>query len=132
PYLEQKLAEINAWNETNAVSDEPSPNARRLTNVGCFRAYVESYLREHPKIHKDLTFLVRQLAPTTHGMPLEIYVFTTDTAWAVYEGIQSDIFDHLLTVLSKFQLEVFQSPSGRDMRLLPEALLTLPSRAASN
>ena len=90
-------------------------NGRRLTNLGTFRAYVNAYLRAHPRIHQDMTFLVRQLQPTEHGLPLEIYVFTNDTRWAVYEGIQADIFDHLLAVIDQFDLRVFQSPSGRDV-----------------
>src|SRR5690606_11751062 len=90
-------------------------NARRLTNVGTFRAYVTQYLRQHPLIHKDMTFLVRQLQPTAQGLPIELYVFTTDTRWAVYEGIQADIFDHLLAAVPEFGLRVFQDPSGYDL-----------------
>ena len=79
-------------------------------------AYVAAYLRSHPKIHADMTFLVRQLAPTPRGLPLEIYVFTTTTVWADYEGVQSDIFDHLLAVVPQFDLRVFQEPTGGDWR----------------
>jgi miniconductance mechanosensitive channel len=89
-----------------------------MTNVGTFRAYVDAYLRNHPQIHKDMTFLVRQLAPGEHGLPLEIYVFTTDTRWANYEAIQANIFDHLLAALPEFGLRVYQSPSGADFRSL--------------
>ena len=67
-----------------------------------------AYLRHHPKIHQQLTFLVRQLAPTDHGLPIEIYVFSTDQNWINYEGIQSDIFDHLLAVVPQFGLRVYQ------------------------
>jgi miniconductance mechanosensitive channel len=81
-----------------------------LTNIGTFRAYVVAYLRHHPQIHQDMTFLVRQLAPTVHGVPIEIYVFCTDQNWVNYEGIQSDIFDHLLAVLSEFDLRAYQVP----------------------
>ena len=91
-------------------------NGRRLTNVGSFRAYVAAYLRKHPKIHQDLTFLIRQLAPTPKGLPIEIYVFTNDIEWANYEGIQADIFDHLLAVVPMFELRVFQEPTGADWR----------------
>ena len=93
-------------------------NGRRLTNLGTFRAYVAAYLSSHPKIHDHMTFLVRQLAPTPQGLPLEIYVFTTTTVWADYESIQSDIFDHLLAVVPQFDLRVFQEPTGGDWRRL--------------
>jgi miniconductance mechanosensitive channel len=117
-YLESKLDEINRENQANETDMEILCNGRRLTNVGTFRAYCVQYLREHPQIHQGMTFLVRQLAPTEHGLPLEIYVFTTDTRWAVYEGIQADIFDHLLAVLPEFGLRVFQQPSGSDVQRL--------------
>ncbi|MEE9463034.1 MAG: mechanosensitive ion channel family protein, partial [Bacteroidales bacterium] len=78
----------------------------------------EEYLLQHPKIHNDMTFLVRQLQPDEKGLPLEIYVFSNDQAWANYEAIQSDIFDHILAVLPEFDLKVFQNPSGRDFQNL--------------
>jgi len=81
-----------------------------------FRAYVAAYLRSHPKIHADMTFLVRQLAPTAHGLPIEIYVFCNDVVWANYEAVQADIFDHLLAIVPEFELSVFQAPSGNDFR----------------
>ena len=114
-YLEEKLAEIARENVARGEDAGVLGNGRRLTNLGTFRAYVNAYLRAHPRIHQDMTFLVRQLQPTEHGLPLEIYVFTNDTRWAVYEGIQADIFDHLLAVIDQFDLRVFQSPSGRDV-----------------
>lgn len=122
PYLEEKLAEVQKENNDPDLDMEILCNGRRLTNLGTFRAYCAAYLRENPLIHKNMTFLVRQLQPTEHGLPLEIYVFTTDTRWAFYEGIQADIFDHLLAVLSEFDLCVFQSPSGRDLRHLQDSL----------
>ena len=97
-------------------------NGRRLTNVGTFRAYCVAYLRKHPKIHKDMTLLVRQLTPSSGGLPLEIYVFTKDIAWARYEDIQGDIFDHLLSVLPEFGLSAYQSPSGADLEKVGFAL----------
>ena len=87
-----------------------------MTNVGTFRAYVIEYLRQHPKIHNDMTFLVRQLNPTESGLPIEIYVFSNDQEWANYEAIQSDIFDHIFAVIPEFGLRVFQNPSGYDFR----------------
>ena len=87
-------------------------NGRSLTNVGTFRAYIEFYLKNNAKIHNDMTFLVRQLAPQSDGLPIEIYVFSNDTNWVNYEAIQSDIFDHLLAILPEFVLEIFQNLSG--------------------
>lgn len=115
-YLEEKQAEIDADNRKRGTDLSILGNGRRITNLGTFRAYCIAYLRAHPLIHQDLTFLVRQLEPGEHGMPLEIFVFTNDTRWAVYEGVQADIFDHLLAVIGEFDLRVFQSPSGADVR----------------
>lgn len=116
PYLDEKLTEIAQENASLGEAMGVLGNGRRLTNLGTFRAYVSAYLREHPKIHRDMTFLVRQLQPTEHGLPLEIYVFTNDTRWAVYEGIQADIFDHLLAIIPQFGLRLYQQPSGQDVR----------------
>ncbi|ADD69615.1 MscS Mechanosensitive ion channel [Denitrovibrio acetiphilus DSM 12809] len=93
-------------------------NRRKLTNIGTFRAYIINYLRNHPHIRQDLTFLVRQLPPSPDGLPIEIYVFTDDTDWIRYEGIQSDIFDHLLAAVREFDLAVFQHPAGSDFKKL--------------
>lgn len=107
-YLEQKQTEINAENDEKGVTKDDLINGRNLTNIGTFRAYIEFYLRSHKKIHNDLTFLVRQLAPGPTGLPIEIYVFTNDTRWIQYEGIQSDIFDHLFAAIDEFDLKIFQ------------------------
>ena len=107
-YLEEKRREIAAWTTGHEGEPATSLHPRRLTNIGTFRAYIVAYLRAHPKIHPQLTFLVRQLAPTEHGLPIEIYVFSTDQNWIAYEGIQADIFDHLLAVVSQFDLRVYQ------------------------
>ena len=96
-------------------------NARRLTNIGTFRAYVVEYLRQNPKIHKGMTFLVRQLQPTPKGLPLEVYIFSNVTGWVDYEGVQADIFDHLLAALPEFGLMVFQEPAGSDIADLAAA-----------
>ena len=95
-------------------------NGRRLTNIGTFRAYIEAYLKNHPQIHDNMTFLVRQLAPSEYGMPIEIYVFSRDQRWARYEAIQADIFDHVLAVVPEFDLRVFQVPAGSDVARLLE------------
>ena len=91
-----------------------------MTNLGTFRAYLVEYLRRHPKIRQDMTFLVRQLDPTPDGIPLEIYVFTNDVKWANYESIQADIFDHILAAIPEFGLRVYQRPSGHDLVALME------------
>ena len=91
-------------------------NGRRLSNIGTFRAYVIAYLKNHPMINQEMTFLVRQLSPTEHGLPLEIYVFCKDKVWGNYEAIQADIFDHILAVVPEFDLRVFQHPTGSDFK----------------
>ena len=116
-YLQTRLKEVAGHNAEHAIDDSSPVNGRRLTNVGTFRAYVVAFLRAHPRIRKDMTFLVRQQAPGEHGLPIQVYVFTDTTVWAEYEGIQSDIFDHLLAVLSEFDLRVFQEPTGADLRM---------------
>jgi miniconductance mechanosensitive channel len=117
-YLKTKQNEIAEFNKEHNVDTSELINGRGLTNIGTFRAYIIAYLRNHPKIHDDMTFLVRQLAPGEYGLPLEIYVFSKDQVWANYEAIQADIFDHILSVVPLFELRIFQNPSGSDFRLL--------------
>ena len=107
-YIEDKERELDQWNRALAGHAQEPVNQRRVTNLGTFRAYVLQYLSHHPGINQELTLLVRQLAPTFTGLPLEIYCFTKDTSWAAYEGVQSDIFDHLLAILPEFDLRVLQ------------------------
>ena len=115
-YVDAKLKEIEKFNADAGIQDYPR-NGRSLTNVGTFRAYCIAYLKANPKIHhENMTFLIRQLAPTSKGLPIEIYVFTNDTNWVNYEGIQADIFDHLFAILPEFKLAAFQEASGRDLR----------------
>ncbi|MAI85672.1 MAG: mechanosensitive ion channel protein MscS [Candidatus Marinimicrobia bacterium] len=111
-YMEEKLKEINGHNIDKKIDEADVVNRRSLTNVGTFRAYIKFYLQNNAKIHNDMTFLVRQLAPQSDGLPIEIYVFSNDTNWVNYEAIQSDIFDHLLAILPEFDLEVFQNLTG--------------------
>jgi miniconductance mechanosensitive channel len=115
-YVEARRAEVEQHNVQHAIDATEIVNGRRMTNFGTFRAYVLAYLRAHPKIHQHLTLLVRQLSPGEGGIAIELYCFTNDTAWANYESIQADIFDHLLAVVPEFGLRVFQSPSGADFR----------------
>jgi miniconductance mechanosensitive channel len=114
-YLANRQAEIDTFNREHGVDTSTLVNGRRQTNIGVFRAYVVSYLRAHPQINQEMTFLVRHLEPTPQGLPLEIYVFSKDKVWANYEAIQADIFDHLLAVLPEFGLRVFQYPTGHDL-----------------
>ena len=107
-YIRQKRRELAEFNKTYVGDPSLIVNSRRLTNVGTLRAYLVTYLRQHPKIHQKMTLIVRQLAPTSEGLPIELYVFTNVTDWTEYEGIQSDIFDHIFSILHEFGLRVFQ------------------------
>lgn len=120
-YIEKKEKEIEDYNNQHQIDGTVKVNGRRMTNVGTFRAYLKEYLKQREDIHKELTFLVRQLPPSPNGLPMEIYVFTNTTAWVQYEDIQADIFDHLLAVVNEFELELFQSPAGTDIRQLSKA-----------
>ena len=117
-YMEMKKKELAEYNAAHQLDDSITMNKRQLTNVGTFRAYVIAYLKNHPMINQEMTFLVRQLAPTEHGLPIEIYVFSKDKAWANYEAIQSDVFDHILAIVPEFDLRVFQRPAGTDFKAL--------------
>jgi len=113
-YLDEKMTSVDVSNSAQNVNMEAQVNGRRLTNIGTFRAYIQAYLQSHGKIHNELTFLIRQLSPSERGLPIEIYVFTNITDWIEYEGIQADIFDHLLAVIPEFGLRIFQNPTGND------------------
>jgi miniconductance mechanosensitive channel len=115
-YLTQKMHEIDSYNQAHKVDASSEVNGRRLTNIGVFRAYIDAYLAHHPKIHKGMTRMVRQLDPTEHGLPIEIYAFTDTTEWENYEAIQSDVFDHILAAIPQFDLRIFQSPTGYDLK----------------
>ena len=117
-YIKNKLSEIEGHNISKDVTHEALVNGRALTNIGTFRAYIFAYLKNHPKIHQDMTFLIRQLAPTENGVPIQIYVFINDTNWVNYESVQSDIFDHFLAIAPEFDLRVFQNPTGNDFKRL--------------
>ena len=117
-YIEQKSEELQRYNSIQSIDMTERINGRRLTNIGVFRIYVQSYLAQHPGIHQEMTLMVRQLASDGRGLPLEIYGFTSSTDWTKYENTQSDIFDHLLAVLPQFGLRVFQEPTGYDFQRL--------------
>ncbi len=114
-YINEKQAEIERENLERQVDPACPANGRHLTNLGTLRAYLVNYLRKHPGIRQDMILIVRQLQPTPQGLPLEVYAFTADTSWVGHEGVQSDIFDHILAVIPEFGLRIFQSPSGADL-----------------
>lgn len=122
-YLTARTDEIEKWNKENDADTSLSVNGRQLTNVGVFREYAKKYLLSHRGLKKDMTMMVRQLAPNQYGLPLQIYVFTNTAVWVEYEATQSDIFDHLLAAIEYFGLRVFQSPSGNDLRMLSQSRL---------
>jgi len=115
-YIDKTENQLKVYNEKEKVDSKILVNGRRQTNIGVFRAYLVQYLRSKPEIHNQMTFIVRQLEPTAKGIPMEIYVFSKIQSWVEYEGIQSDIFDHVLAVIPEFDLRVFQEPTGLDFR----------------
>ncbi len=116
PYIRERRAEIEDFNQKQGTDRSMPINGRNMTNVGLFREYITCYVKNNPQIRQDMTFLVRHLAPTETGLPIELYMFTADTRWAVYEGIMADIFDHLFAAIKFFGLEVFESPASDDIR----------------
>ena len=121
-YVDAKTGELAEWNSDHAPDEDLVGDPRRLTNLGTFRAYVEAYLRAHPRLATDtMTTLVRQLQPTERGLPLELYVFTNTTAWEEYESIQADLFDHLLAVVPEFGLSIHEAPTGASITALSQA-----------
>jgi miniconductance mechanosensitive channel len=116
-YLNSKSEELNSHNKKLRVNITDSAiNGRRLTNIGTFRFYIKQYLKHNTNISCNMTFIVRQLQPTEKGLPLQVYVFTNNTNWVNYEGIQADIFDHILTAVPEFGLSIYQDPTGLDFR----------------
>ncbi|WP_452602621.1 mechanosensitive ion channel family protein [Pontimicrobium sp. MEBiC06410] len=111
-YLNSQQNKINDYNTLNNIDKKLLINGRNLTNIGVFRKYIDSYINEHSGINKDMMIMVRQLPPTSQGIPLEIYAFSSDKRWANYEYIMADIFDHILAAVSYFDLEVFELPSS--------------------
>jgi len=114
-YIDRKQKELKEYNDKHNIDDRILVNGRRMTNLGTFRKYIEEYLRNHPYVHTEMTFLVRHLQPTEKGLPIEIYIFSKEQAWPVYEGIQAAIFDHIIAVVPEFGLRIFQNPSGEDI-----------------
>ena len=121
-YIIDKEKEIEEYNKANNIDDSNLVNGRRQTNIGIFRAYLNAYLANCPFINKGMTFMVRQLAPTETGVPIQIYAFSSNKAWISYENIQSDIFDHVFAVVTMFDLKIYQKPSSNSLAVLPEIL----------
>ena len=114
-YIEQRRKEVEEYNKSQGVDQSIMANGRRMTNIGVFRKYIEEYLKHHPLINQDMTFLIRQLQPTEKGVAIEIYVFSKVQEWVKFESIQADIFDHLLAAINEFDLSLYQNPSGNDI-----------------
>ena len=114
-YIIEKEKEIEEYNKLHKIDDSNLVNGRRQTNIGIFRAYLTEYLSNCPYINKDMTFMVRQLAPTEFGIPMQIYAFSSNKAWIKYENIQSDIFDHVFAVVQMFDLKIYQKPSSNTL-----------------
>ncbi|MCF8361069.1 MAG: mechanosensitive ion channel family protein [Prolixibacteraceae bacterium] len=117
-YITTKQKEIEEFNAKMNLSPDDYFNGRRQTNLGIFRKYLDAYLKNHPKVHNEMTFLIRHLEPTEKGIPIQVYVFSKENEWAKYEAVQADIFDHIIAVLPEFGLRIFQIPSGHDLRTL--------------
>lgn len=115
-YLATKEHELTEHNQTKGFALDDKFNQRQLTNIGTYRAYIEAYLRQHTKVHKEMTCMVRQLPATSSGLPLELYFFSNDQDWVNYEAIQADIFDHIYAMAPIFSIRIFQHPSGNDWR----------------
>jgi miniconductance mechanosensitive channel len=111
-YLETRNTNINTYNKEHDIDKEMAINGRNLTNLGVFRKYVETYLKNHSAINQRMTLMTRHLPPTPQGIPLEIYAFSSDKRWENYEYIMADIFDHLLAAVPYFELEVFELPTS--------------------
>lgn len=122
PFIAERQAEIDAYNQESGADRSMPVNGRNMTNVGLFREYISRYISNMPGIHKEMTLLVRQLTPTEHGLPIELYMFTKDTRWVYFENTMSDIFDHLFAAIKYFDLEVFEAPASDDVRNLSALL----------
>lgn len=116
-YLETRNTNIDTYNKEHDIDKQIAINGRNLTNLGVFRKYVETYLKNHSAINQAMTLMTRQLPPTGQGIPMEIYAFSSDKRWENYEYIMADIFDHLLAALPYFELEVFELPTSMDVNV---------------
>ena len=118
-YVDQTEQRIEEYNAAHGIqSGERRVNGLHQTNLGVFRAYLVRYLQNEVPVNRNMTLMVRQLQPTETGLPMQLYFFTDTVVWVDYEGIQSDVFDHVLAVIPEFGLRVFQNPSGEDIASL--------------
>lgn len=117
-YINKRQSDIDTFNAKNNIDKSLLLNGRNLTNLGVFRKYIETYIERHPAINKNMMIMVRQLEPTTQGIPLEIYTFSSDKRWENYEYIMADIFDHVIAAVPYFDLEVFEHPSNSAIKNL--------------
>ncbi|MDW7656777.1 MAG: mechanosensitive ion channel family protein [Bacillota bacterium] len=131
-YINERQAEIDAYNQEHGIDVSEMVNGRHMTNIETFRVYIQQYLRSHPHIHQNMIQMVRQLPPGEHGLPIEIYAFAATTDWVVYEGIQADIFDHVMAVAPRFGLQIFQEPGGHDLRAALGATAGQPGRCTGS
>ena len=115
-YIENSCHKINEYNQKNNIDKSLLLNGRNLTNIGLFRKYAETYLQNHSAINKEMMIMARQLAPTTQGIPIEIYAFSKDKIWENYEYIMADIFDHLIASVPYFELELFELPNDSSFK----------------
>jgi len=115
-YVDRTEKVVEEYNKEHNIDNSVLVNGRRQTNLGVFRAYLTNYLKSLPTVNQELTCMVRQLQPTETGIPLELYFFSANKVWVAYEGIQADVFDHVLAIIPEFDLQVFQNPSGADLR----------------
>ena len=119
-YIEETTKEIENYNNENNINTELHINGRQLTNLSVFRAYITNYLKNTIERRPGSTTIVRQLAPSENGIPVELYLFVADTMWVNYEGIQANVFDHILAVINIFELRLFQNPTGYDIKQLKQ------------
>jgi len=129
-FMQEKIASIQAYQQEHSDHYDSPLDGPQVTNIEVFRAYITAYLKHRPDIHSvDHPFLVRVLAPTPNGLPVELYIFAKTTDWVAYEMIQAEIFDHLLAAAQNFDLRVFQQPTGLDFSSLSRAAISLPVSA---
>jgi miniconductance mechanosensitive channel len=117
-YINDRRNDIDGFNSRHNVDKDLLLNGRNLTNIGVFRKYLQTYIETHSAINKDMTIMVRQLDPTIHGVPLEVYAFSSDKEWQNYEYIISDIFDHIISSVKYFDLHIFEMPSSVSIKNL--------------
>lgn len=115
-YVDETEQLVTKHNQEHGIDNSVLVNGRRQTNLGVFRIYLTNYLKSLPHVNQEMTCMVRQLQPTERGIPLELYFFSSIKAWVPYENLQADVFDHLLAIISEFDLQVFQNPTGADFR----------------